>query len=236
MRQRRWIELLSDYDCEIRYHPRKANMVANALSQKEREPIRVIALVMTVHPSLPEQICKSQLEAMQIKNVKPEDLGRLIKQIFEIHPDGVRTPSGYDSIWVIVDRLTKSAHFLPMKTTDNMEKLAQLYLKEIVCRHGVPMLIMSDESLIIPLDEVQLDDKLHFIKEPVKIMDREVKKLKQSRIPIVKVRWNSRQGPEYTWKHEDQINSKYHHLFTSNLRMNQSNRAPGRHSRKAGRM
>nr|GEV79817.1 reverse transcriptase domain-containing protein [Tanacetum cinerariifolium] len=92
MRQRRWIELLSDYDCEIRYHPGKANMVANALSQKEREPIRVIALVMTVHPSLPEPICKSQLEAMQIKNVKPEELGRLIKQIFEIHPDGVRLP------------------------------------------------------------------------------------------------------------------------------------------------
>ncbi|GJU36748.1 putative reverse transcriptase domain-containing protein [Tanacetum coccineum] len=50
-----------------------------------------------------------------------------------------RTPSGYDSIWVIVDRLTKSAHFLPMKKTDGIEKLAQLYLKEIVCRHGVPV-------------------------------------------------------------------------------------------------
>nr|GEZ24245.1 putative reverse transcriptase domain-containing protein [Tanacetum cinerariifolium] len=95
---------------------------------------------------------------------------------------------------------------------------------------------LSDESLIISLDEVQLDDKLHFIKEPVEIMDREVKKLKQSRIPIIKVRWNSRQGPEYTWKREDQMKSKYPHLFTSNLRTNQSNRAPGRRSRKARRM
>nr|GEZ00030.1 RNA-directed DNA polymerase, eukaryota, reverse transcriptase zinc-binding domain protein [Tanacetum cinerariifolium] len=67
---------------------------------------------------------------------------------------------------------------------------------------------LSDESLKISLDEVQLDDKLHFIEEPTKIMDREVKKLKQSRIPIVKVHWNSRQGPEYMWEHEDQMKSK----------------------------
>ncbi|GJX36049.1 putative reverse transcriptase domain-containing protein [Tanacetum coccineum] len=57
-----------------------------------------------------------------------------------------RTPSGYDTIWVIVDRLTKSAHFLPMKKTDNIEKLKRLYLKEIVCRHGVPVSIISDRD------------------------------------------------------------------------------------------
>ncbi|GKB24144.1 putative reverse transcriptase domain-containing protein [Tanacetum coccineum] len=57
-----------------------------------------------------------------------------------------RTPSGYDTIWVIVDRLTKSANFLPMKKTDSMEKLTRLYLKEIVCRHGVPVLIISDRD------------------------------------------------------------------------------------------
>ncbi|GKF51905.1 reverse transcriptase domain-containing protein, partial [Tanacetum coccineum] len=55
-----------------------------------------------------------------------------------------RTPSGYDTIWVIIDRLTKSPHFLPMKKTDSMEKLTRLYLKEIVCRNGVPVLIISD--------------------------------------------------------------------------------------------
>ncbi|GKF42746.1 reverse transcriptase domain-containing protein, partial [Tanacetum coccineum] len=59
-----------------------------------------------------------------------------------------RTPSGYDSIWVIVDRLTKSAHFLPMKKTDIIEKLAQLYLKEIVYKHGVPMSIISDRDIL----------------------------------------------------------------------------------------
>ncbi|GKB55291.1 putative reverse transcriptase domain-containing protein, partial [Tanacetum coccineum] len=57
-----------------------------------------------------------------------------------------RTPSGYDSIWVIVDRLTKSGHFFPMKKTDSIEKLTQLYLKEIVCKHGVPTSIISDRD------------------------------------------------------------------------------------------
>ncbi|GJW16871.1 hypothetical protein Tco_0024307 [Tanacetum coccineum] len=72
---------------------------------------------------------------------------------------------------------------------------------------------MVDEPLSIPLDEIQIDDKLYFIEEPVKIMDREVKRLKQSRIPIVKVRWNSRRGPEFTWEREDQMQKKYPHLF-----------------------
>nr|GFB67273.1 putative reverse transcriptase domain-containing protein [Tanacetum cinerariifolium] len=67
--------------------------------------------------------------------------------------------------------------------------------------------------VVIPLDEVQLDDKLHFVEEPVEIMDREVKRLKESRIPIVKVRWNSQRGSEFTWKHEDFFRSKYPHLF-----------------------
>nr|GEY60568.1 hypothetical protein [Tanacetum cinerariifolium] len=71
------------------------------------------------------------------------------------------------------------------------------------------------EPLAIPLDEIHVDDKLNFIKEPVEIMDREVKRLKQSRISIVKVRWNSRRGPEYTWEREDQMQKKYPHLFTN---------------------
>ncbi|GJR61692.1 hypothetical protein Tco_1503854 [Tanacetum coccineum] len=74
-----------------------------------------------------------------------------------------------------------------------------------------------DEPLAIPLDEIQIDDKLNFIEEPVEIMDQEVKRLKQSRIPIVKVHWNSRRGPEFTWEREDQMKKKYPHLFV-NLR------------------
>ncbi|GKC01148.1 putative reverse transcriptase domain-containing protein, partial [Tanacetum coccineum] len=233
LRQRRWIELLSDYDCEIRYHPGKANVVVDALSRKERiKTLHVRALMMTVHNDLSKQILEAQKEAMKKKYVRKENLGRLIKPIFEFRPDGTRcfgnrvwllrfsglrdlvmhesykskysihlgsdkmyqdlkllywwpnmkadiatyvnkcltyakvkaehqkpsgllqqpeilvwkweritmdfvsglprTPSGYDTIWVIVDRLTKSAHFLPMKKMDSMEKLTRLYLKEIV--------------------------------------------------------------------------------------------------------
>nr|GEY06630.1 putative reverse transcriptase domain-containing protein [Tanacetum cinerariifolium] len=78
---------------------------------------------------------------------------------------------------------------------------------------------MADEPLAIPLDEIQVDDKLNFIKEPVEIMDHEVKRLKQSRILIVKVHWNYRRGPEFTWEHEDQMQKKYPHLFLNSAPM-----------------
>ena len=68
---------------------------------------------------------------------------------------------------------------------------------------------LSDESLVIPLEEIQVNPNLNFVEEPVEIMDREIKKLKQSRIPIVKVRWNARRGPEFTWEREDQMKLKY---------------------------
>ncbi|GJR79174.1 putative reverse transcriptase domain-containing protein [Tanacetum coccineum] len=94
MRQRLWIKLLSDYDCEIRYHPGKANVVADALSRKDREPIRVRSLVMTVHTNLPEKILNAQTEAMKEENVKAKNLGRLIKPIFEIRSDGTQCFEG----------------------------------------------------------------------------------------------------------------------------------------------
>ncbi|GJZ60015.1 hypothetical protein Tco_0615831 [Tanacetum coccineum] len=72
----------------------------------------------------------------------------------------------------------------------------------------------SDKPLAVPLKGLHVDDKLCFVEEPVKIMDREVKWFKQSRILIVKVRWNSRRGPEFTWEGEDQFQKKYPHLFT----------------------
>ncbi|GKC82477.1 hypothetical protein Tco_1138194 [Tanacetum coccineum] len=477
MRQRRWIELLSDYDCEIRYHPGKANVVADALSRKERiEPLRK--------------------EAVKTENIETEDIGGMLKKLearadgtlcldnrswlpcygdtrslimseshkskYSIHPGSDKIQGKTSkAIWFIgptrstrmevgkdnnglhhqvtqnsnrirydlghVDRLTKSAHFLPIKETDQMEKLAKLYLKEVVSRHGVPVSIisdrdsrftsrfwqslqkalgtqldmstayhpqtdgqskrtiqtledilracmidfgngwdrhlplvefsynnsyhmsikaapfealysrkcrspvcwaevgdaqltepeiihettekifkirnrmqaardrqksyadkrrrplelevgdkvmlkvapwkgvirfrkrrklnpyyirpfqiierigpvayhlelpqelskvhnvfhiynlkkcLSDDALVIPLEEIQLDDELNFIEEPVEIMDREVKQLKQSRIPIVKVCWNAHRGPEFTWEREDQFKNKYPHIFS----------------------
>ncbi|GJX38504.1 putative reverse transcriptase domain-containing protein [Tanacetum coccineum] len=241
MRQRRWLELLSDYDCEIRYHPGKANVVADALSRKEREPLRVRALVMTIGLDLPKQILKVQTEARKPENIKKEDVGGMLvenskdpeklrieklepradgtlclngrswlpyygdlrtvimheshKSKYSIHPgsdkmyqdmkklywwpnmkaniatyvskcltcakvkaehqrpsgllvqpeipqwkwDNItmdfftklpKSSQGYDTIWVIVDRLTKSAIFMPMRETDPMDKLARMYLKE----------------------------------------------------------------------------------------------------------
>ncbi|GJS63830.1 putative reverse transcriptase domain-containing protein [Tanacetum coccineum] len=177
IRQRRWIELLSDYDCVIRYHPGKANVVADAMSKKDKEPIQVRALVVTLHNNLPEQIQNAQVEAYKEENIsaegfrgegkpfevrsdvkderqKPSELLQqqeiLVWKWERITMDFItklpRTPSGYDSIWVIVDRLTKSAHFIPMNEKYKMEKLTQLYLKENVCRHGVPVSIISDRD------------------------------------------------------------------------------------------
>ncbi|GKC35062.1 putative reverse transcriptase domain-containing protein [Tanacetum coccineum] len=381
MRQRRWIELLSDYDCEIRYHPGKANVVADALIRKDREPIRVRSLVMTVHTNLLERILNAQTKAMKEGNVKAENLGRLIRPILEIHYDGIqcfegriwlplfgglrdlimheshkskysinpgsdkmyqdlkklywwpnmkaeiatyvskcltcakvkaehqkpsgllqqpeipewkwekitmdfvlglpRTPSGYDSIWVIaapfealygrkcrspvcwsevrdsqltgpelIQETTKlivqiknrllTARSRQKSYADVRRKPMEFQVGDMVMlKELVPVAYklelpdklrgihstfhvsnlkkcMADENLVIPLEEIQLDDKLHFIEEPVEIMDCEVKQLKQSRIPIVKVQWNSRRGPEYTWEREDFFKRNYPHVFSSN--------------------
>ena len=72
---------------------------------------------------------------------------------------------------------------------------------------------LSDETLVILLDEIEINESLNFVEEPAEVLDREVKRTKQSRIPIVKVRWNAKRGPEFTWEREDQMKLKYPHLF-----------------------
>ncbi|GJU82443.1 hypothetical protein Tco_1284808 [Tanacetum coccineum] len=73
----------------------------------------------------------------------------------------------------------------------------------------------ADEPIVMPLEGIHVDDKLQFVEEPVEIMEREIKRLKRSRIPLVKVRWNSRRGPEFTWEREDSFKQKYPQLFTN---------------------
>ncbi|GJS21218.1 hypothetical protein Tco_0449850 [Tanacetum coccineum] len=374
MRQRRWIELLSDYDCEIRYHPGKANVVADALSRKEIiEPLRK--------------------EAIRVENLKAEDISGMLKKLearahrtlcldnrswlpcygdtrplimheshkskYSIHPGADKMyhdlkmlywwPNMKADIATYVSQCltcakVKAEHQRPsgLLESDSLEKLTRLYMKEIVARHGTQLNLstayhpqtdgqsertiqtledmlracvidfgngsvdrlfvglklekhnlpdqrlftrlrkifsrlgiacklyviekrakadsgrrplnlkseiriielmwsvayldgitselidvhnvfhvcklkkcLSDDTLVIPLEEIQLDDKLNFVKEPVEIMDREVKQLKRSRIPIIKVCWNARRGPEYMWEREDQFKEKYPHLFTN---------------------
>ncbi|XP_076926483.1 uncharacterized protein LOC143589669 [Bidens hawaiensis] len=72
---------------------------------------------------------------------------------------------------------------------------------------------LSDESRIVPIEDIKFDNKLRFVEEPVEVMDWKIQKLKRNRIKLVKVRWNSRLGPEFTWERQDQMKAKYPHLF-----------------------
>ncbi|GKB70113.1 hypothetical protein Tco_0931525 [Tanacetum coccineum] len=167
--------------------------VRNRIEQKERiKPLRVRALVMTISLDLPKQILNAQTEAQKPENLKHEDVGDMISK--DIPKEKVLAKFG-----AIVYKLELPQELSKVHNTSHVSNLKKCY---------------ADEPLAVPLDGLHIDDKLYFIKEQVKVMDREVKRLKQSRIPSVKVRWNSKRGPEFTWERKDQFRKKYPHLFT----------------------
>ncbi|GKE11216.1 putative reverse transcriptase domain-containing protein, partial [Tanacetum coccineum] len=405
MRQRRWIELFSDYECEIRYHPGLQKGLDEMIKQRNdgtlyyldqiwvplKGEVRTLIMdkaciwvplkgeVRTLNmgtfegywwPRMNKDIAEYVSKCLTCLKVKTEHqrLSGLLQQpeITVWKWEGIamdfvnklpRTSSGHDTIWVIVDRLTMYAYFLPMRKDYKMERLARLYLNDIFARHGVPISIISnrnsrftsrfwqsmqealgthfdmstayhpqtngqrectiqtledmlracvldfggswdvhllkccspimwvevgegdyvllkvshykgvvrfrkkgklaprfvgrfeiiekvglvayrldfpeelngvhdtfhvsnlkkclaDPTLQVPLDDIRVNAKLNFVEELVEILEREFKKLKRSRIAIVKVRWNSKHGLEFAWEREEQMKLKYPHLFS----------------------
>ncbi|GJV56489.1 putative reverse transcriptase domain-containing protein [Tanacetum coccineum] len=167
MRQRRWLELLSDYDCDIRYHPGKVNVVADALSHKERiEPLRARALVMTIGFDLPKQILEAHIEALKPENLENEDVGGMFRkdiprEKLEPRDDGtlclngrmldmckgqIRTSKAIGTVSSTSNTRMESAHFFPIRENGPLDKLARLYLNRIVARHGILVSIICDRD------------------------------------------------------------------------------------------
>ncbi|GKC35848.1 hypothetical protein Tco_1048232 [Tanacetum coccineum] len=201
MRQRRWLELLADYDCEIRYHPRKANVVADALSQKERiKPLRVSRFTSRFWQSM-QSALEFQVEDHDMLKVSPRKGVIRFEKQGKLNPQYIRPFKILERIGLVTYKLELPEELRNVYNTFHISNLKKC---------------LSNESLVIPMKELRLDDdKLNFVEKLVEIMDPEIKKLKQNRIPIVKVRWNSKRGPEFTWECEDQIRAKYPHLFSN---------------------
>ncbi|GJZ00847.1 putative reverse transcriptase domain-containing protein [Tanacetum coccineum] len=148
----------SDYDYEIRYQPGKANVVADALSRKERDqPLRVRALVMTIGLDLPKQILNAQTEARKLENIKNEDIGGMLlenakdpekvrKEKLEPRADGTLRFNGRSWLPCYGDLKVLCLARVPTRETDLMDKLARMYLKEVVIRHGIPVSIICDRD------------------------------------------------------------------------------------------
>ncbi|GJZ59553.1 putative reverse transcriptase domain-containing protein [Tanacetum coccineum] len=211
IRQRHWLELVSDYDCKIRYHPGKANVVTDALSRKEREPPLRTSKARGTIQTLEDMSCLCQSIWKGLGLAICHWLG--IKLCLKFCLEGVISFGKRGKL--------NPRYVVPFKVLKKVEEVSlQAELpEELSWVHNTFHVsnlkkCHADEPLAVPLDGLHFDDKLQFVEEPVEIMDREVKWLKRSRIPLVKVRWNSRRGPEFTWEREDQFRKKYPHLFT----------------------
>ncbi|GJW91102.1 putative reverse transcriptase domain-containing protein [Tanacetum coccineum] len=277
MRQWRWIKLFSDYDCEIRYYLGKANVVADALSRKERiKPRRVRALSMTIYLGFERKedgglYFVDRIWVPLSGNVRNLIMDEAYATKSSVHPGADRLGESKligpkiiqettDKTVLIKERL-KTARDRQKSYADNRckplefsvgdkvllkvspwkgvvrinkrSKLAPRYvgpfeiverIRPVAYRLRLPQVLsgihdtfhalnlkkcLANMNLHVPLEEIRVDNRLCLVEELIEIMDREVKKLKQSWIPIMKVRWNSRRGPEYTWEWEDEMKHKY---------------------------
>ncbi|TYJ96623.1 Retrovirus-related Pol polyprotein from transposon opus [Cucumis melo var. makuwa] len=149
LRQRRWLELIKDYDCTINYHPGKANMVADALSRNSSHSNITLNSI--------DRIIKAQLDDAMLRKLAEERQAGLLNPLpvpewkwEHVTMDFLfglsHITNGHDGIWVIVDRVTKTARFLPVKVTFTLDKLAKLYVDKIVSAYGAPVSIMSDRD------------------------------------------------------------------------------------------
>ncbi|GKA20547.1 putative reverse transcriptase domain-containing protein [Tanacetum coccineum] len=353
MRQRHWIELFSDYDCEIRYHPGKANLVADALSRKERvKPKIVIAMNMILQSSIKDRILAGKKEVVDEFAGLQKGLDEMIEQRsdetlyyldriwvplkgevrtlimdeahkskYSIHPgadkmyydlrdrlrlsikghmdcsSNLRFPYGNErrdcfvvslGFWqsmqeALGTRLDMSTAYHPQtdgqseRTIQTLEDMLRACVLDFggswdvhlplvefsynnsyhssvrcapfealygrKCRSPIMWAVVwcvrfgkkwkLEPRFVGPFEiiekvgpvayrldlpeELNVDAKLNFVEEPVEILEREFKKLKRNRIAIIKVRWNSKRGPEFTWEHEDQMKLKYMHLFSNRI-------------------